>query len=316
MTNEEPKTSPWDVFINLLAVIGLYASVWSALALVFAFVEVALPDPLDSPLDIRDGIRYALAILIIFFPASVWAWREIEIDLAANPEKRRRWLRTCPIYLTLFLGGLLALGDLSCVVYYFLTGDLTLRFLLKVVAIGVVTVSIFAFYLRALRREPGQFTVGTRLFGYAACGATLIVVVIGFAIAGSPTQARVQRLDTQRLDDLAQIQGKVLDYWKRQRVLPASLDKLDDDLSEWSAPKDPVSNQGYDYRATGSTSFELCADFARKEEDARRTAGRRAWKIRSSPDIWNHEAGHFCFSRTIDPSRYPPYSMVPDGSHP
>jgi hypothetical protein len=310
VTNEEPKTSPWDVFINLLAVIALYASVWAALALLFAFIEIALPELADGQIDIRDNVRYALAVLIIFFPAYVWAWREIEIDLAGNPEKRRRWLRTCPIYLTLFLAGLLALGDFSCAVYYFLTGDLTLRFILKVAAIAVVTVSLFAFYLHTMRREPGQFRRGARLFAYAACATTLIVVFVGFAIAGSPTQARQRRLDTQRLNDLAQIQVNVLDYWKRQRILPASLDKLDDDLSDWSVPKDPVSNKVYDYRATGSTSFELCADFARKDDDARHTVGREAWKIRDSPDIWNHEAGHFCFSRAIDPSRYPPGSAT------
>jgi hypothetical protein len=306
VTDDEIKASPWDVFINLLAVIALYAAMWAALALLFSFVDLALPDPADRQIDIRDSIRGSLAVLIIFFPAYVWAWRTIEVDLATNPEKRRRWLRTCPIYLTLFLAGLLALGDLSYLVYYFLTGDLTLRFVLKVAAIGTVAGSVLAFYLHFLRREPGRFARGTRLFAYATCATVAIAVVAGFAIAGSPRQARLQRLDTKRIEDLAEIQRNVVDYWRRKRVLPASLDKLNDDLAGFTAPLDPESNRAYEYRATGSTWFELCADFALKDDDARHTAARWAWSIANGPDTaWNHEAGHFCFNRTIDPSRYP-----------
>lgn len=313
MTNEETNASPWDVFINLLAVIALYASTWAMLELLFSFIEVAFPDPGDSRIDIGDSIRYGLAVLIIFFPAYGWSWREIEIDLAANPGKRRRWLRTCPIYLTLFLAGMMVLSDLSCAVYYFLTGDLTLRFVFKVAAIAMVGGSAFAFYLQALRREPGPFPRGARIIAYATCAIVTAVVAVGFAITGSPGQARIQRFDSQRVEDLAEIQRSIMNYWKHKRVLPPSLDALNDDLSQFTEPRDPESNHGYQYRATSSTSFELCAEFAKSDDNARATARRRAWEIRNgSASNWNHPAGHFCFARTIDPSRYSPDSESPE----
>lgn len=305
MADEEVNASPWDVFINLLAVIALYASVWALLAVLFSFTDLAFPDPLDSRIDLRDDIRYALAVLIIFFPAYVWSWRAIELDLVANPDKRRRWLRTCPIYLTLFLAGMLALGDLSCLVYYFLTGELTVRFILKVVAIAIVAGSTFWFYLHALRRAPGPFPPATRLFAYACYAAVAIAIVAGFAVAGSPRQARLQRLDNRRLEDLADIQRNIVDYWQRKRVLPASLDRLNDDIAGFHPPTDPETNRGYDYRATSSLAFELCADFARSDHDVRHNIGRWGWQLRESADAWNHDAGHYCFTRTIDPTRYP-----------
>jgi Domain of unknown function (DUF5671) len=304
VSNEEAGTSPWDVFINLLAVIALYASTWAVLALLFAYINLALPDTVDKRIDIRDSIRSALAVLIIFFPAYLWSWRAIEIDLAANPGKQRRWLRTCPIYLTLFLAGLLALGDLSCAVYYFLTGDLTLRFALKVIAIGLVAGSVFAFYLDALRRDPGRGWRGPRMVAYAASAAMAIVLGVGFATAGSPRQARRERLDAKRIERLDQIQLNIVDYWKRNRVLPATLDKLDDVLAGFSVPRDPESRRSFDYRATSSTSFELCADFATGSHDPAHTA--TAWDAGvGSDEAWKHDAGHVCFARTIDPSRYP-----------
>ncbi len=122
MNEEMVKGSPWDVFIHLLAVIALYAGISGVLIALFQYVNLAFPDPMDVQIDVRDWIREGVALVVIFFPAYVWAWRSIEIDLAANPGKGRMWLRTCPIYLTLFLAGLFALGDLACLVYHFMSG--------------------------------------------------------------------------------------------------------------------------------------------------------------------------------------------------
>jgi hypothetical protein len=306
VTSEESKSSPWDVFIHLLAVIALYAAMWSALSLLFSFVDLGLPDPADRPIDIRDSIRIALAVLIIFFPAYVWAWRSIEVDLAANREKRRRWLRTCPIYLTLFVAGVFALGDLSYVVYYFLTGDLTSRVILKVASIALVAGAVFIFYLHALRREPGPYARGARSFAYAASAILVVVAIAGFAVAGSPKRARLQHLDAKRLQDLDSIQDEVVSYFKSKRELPTSTAELDDDLRGFTVPSDP---EPYQYRKTGEFSFELCADFALQDDDARHSVARWNWQAANPRDvIWNHPAGHVCFSRKVDPSRYPPVS--------
>ncbi len=307
VTEQQAKSSPWDVFINLLAVIALYAAMWSVLSLLFSFIDLRLPDPADRPLDLRDSIRSALAVLIIFFPAYVWAWRSIEVDLAANREKRRRWLRTCPIYLTLFVAGVFALGDLSYVVYYFLTGDLTARVILKVAAIGLVAGTVFGFHLYVLGREPGGFALGARVFGYLTCVLVAMVAIAGFEVAGSPTRARLQRLDARRIENLAAIQTKLVSYWQQKRTLPGSIDDLNDDLVGFTAPTDPETHHPYEYRATGSTSFDLCADFALKDYEVRRTV--YVWVPESDGgynSAWNHDVGHVCFTRTIDPSRNPP----------
>ncbi len=65
-------------------------------------------------------------------------------------------------------------------------------------------------------------------------------------------------------------------------------------------------------RATGANSFDVCADFALKDYDVRRTV--YVWVPESDGgynSAWNHDAGHVCFTRTIDPSRNPPCSGSP-----
>ena len=200
MNGEVTKSSPWDVFINLLAVIALYISVYSAIRLLFQFINLALPDPLDlqnfyyAQSDSRDPIRYAVSMLIVFFPVYWWAWSSIESDLAANSAKRRLWIRTCPIYLTLFLAGLMALGDLACLIYYFMSGDLTSRFVLKVVAVLLVAGAVLFFYRDALRREPGPLPVAIRAFAYTTAALSAAMVIYGFILAGPPTRAHLAHL--------------------------------------------------------------------------------------------------------------------------
>src|SRR5260370_30785438 len=207
MNDEVTKSSPWDVFINLLAVIALYVSVYGAISLLFQFTNLALPDPLvDRRNDIRDWIRYSVSMLIVFFPVYCWAWRSIEADLALNPAKRRLWVRTCPIYLTLFLAGMTALGDLASLFYFLMSGDLTSRFVTKVAVVLIVAGGVLVFYRNALRREPGPMPGAMRAFAYGAAALASTLVVAGFVFAGPATRAHRARLDQQRLRDLDSVE--------------------------------------------------------------------------------------------------------------
>jgi len=306
MSDKEVKGSPWDVFIHLLAVIALYVSIVGALTLLFQYVNLSLPDPADVDVDVRDRIRWAMASLLIFFPAYVWAWRSIEMDLRQNPEKKKLWVRTCPIYLTLFLAGLLALTDLACLVYYFMSGDLTSRFFLKVVAVLLVSCAVLWFYLSALRRVPGPIPSATRTFAYTTFFLVGVVVIAGFATAGSPSRARLARLDGTRIGDLQNLQLEIVKYWQNKAALPTSLDQLSDSISGFSPPRDPATNGAYGYHTISPTSFELCADFALRDFNTEQTLPPWLRQMRQGTTYWNHEAGHFCYSRTIDPARHQP----------
>ena len=303
MNDEVTRSSPWDVYINLLAVIALYVSVFAAISLLFQFTDLALPDPLDRRIEVRDWIRYSVSMLIVFFPAYWWAWSSIEADLSANPEKRRWWLRRCPIYLTLFLAGLLSLGDLAWLLYYFMSGDMTARFVSKVAAVLVVTGGVLVFYRDTLRREPGPIPSAIRALAYGTAAFAVALVIAGFVIAGPPTRAHLAKLDQQRLQDLESVEQEIVEYWQSKGALPASLYELKDDVASYAPQRDPASGEFYGYRKTGTTSFDLCADFALKDSDAKHTI--ETWQREGPSTAWNHESGHYCFARTIDPSRHP-----------
>jgi hypothetical protein len=143
-----------------------------------------------------------------------------------------------------------------------------------------------------------------------ATGVLIVVTVLaGFMIVGTPAEARKMRLDNQRVSDLQSIQWQVVNYWQLKQALPVSIVELEDPISGYLNPRDPETGELYVYRPTGPLSFELCATFA-ASGDADWGKG-EPMPIRAYGSIegsWAHGAGEQCFTRAIDPERYPPAS--------
>jgi hypothetical protein len=126
------------------------------------------------------------------------------------------------------------------------------------------------------------------------------------------------RFDSQRVNDLTNIQYQVVNYWQQKSALPANLDALEDPLYGTRIPTDPETKEAYEYTVKGTTTFELCANFDLAWED---TKGRGEYGYGGGYGIrdmaypyyfpenenWKHEAGRSCFERTIDPEKYPPF---------
>jgi hypothetical protein len=317
-------SKPRDVFIYLLVIIMLYTSVCELLTLLFDYVNIGFPDPLDSSANQLESIRMAVAVLVVTFPVYLWASRFIARDLAAHTEKSelsvRRWL----LYMTLFLAALLMIGDLVALVYSFMGGDLTARFVLKVSAILVVAGAVFGYYRYELRHAPAEFSNEARWFVRLSATAVAGAIAAGFVLAGSPARQRLVRTDLRRISDLSMLQMEIVNYYRAKNALPQSLNQLTNSISGFHPPIDPQSQRPYEYRVTGTLSFQLCADFSRpsKEEYAKgyspvATTGVNDWN-------WSHEAGRRCFTRTIDPAFYgkgavprvppPPLPIIPPTS--
>lgn len=154
------KAGPKDVFLHLLAIITLYFSAGSFIALLFQYINLYVPDPLieGSNYYARESyisiIRFAISSLIIVFPVYVltsWYLNKAYIAMPFKRELRsRRWL----IYFTLFATVLIIIGDLVTLVYGLLGGrELTVRFILKALTVLFVAASIFFYYFSDMRKH-------------------------------------------------------------------------------------------------------------------------------------------------------------------
>ncbi|MEK7612085.1 MAG: DUF5671 domain-containing protein [Patescibacteria group bacterium] len=307
------KSTPKDVFLHLLAIITLYVSAVSLLILLFQYINVAFPDALNSYRDYGGMIRSALAALIIVFPVFFWVSTLLERERTKNPERANLWIRRWLISFTLFVAALAIIGDLITLIRFFLEGEITIRFILKVLAVFAVAGSIFGYYLADFRRQgSAAMPARSKMLVWIATGGVCLAIISGFFVAGSPFRQREIRFDQTRVANLQEIQWRIVNYWQQKDVLPKTLADLEDSISGFIVPQDPETGLPYEYNVQGALSFELCADFLRPATDA--VIG-RSTPFPAVPgeglDTWNHPAGYFCFERTIDPDLYgnPPQKL-------
>lgn len=150
-----PSLSAREAFLYLVLFSMLYLSAYHLGSLFFDFIDKIFPDSASTVDRLRymDGIRWSVSSLLIAFPIFLFVSHYIGKQLLKNPMKRlspiRRWLT----YLTLFIAAGILIGDLTAIVYNVLGGELTQRFILKVVTVAIIAGTIFGYYLWDLRRE-------------------------------------------------------------------------------------------------------------------------------------------------------------------
>lgn len=311
---EKPKVTPKDFFLWLGALVTMYGSIGALIALLFEYINYSFPDPLEYYVDPYSGsMRFAMATLIVLVPVAIIVMRFIRKDIARMPEKEDLWVRRWALVLTVFLAAAIVVGDLITLINYFLGGDLTTRFFLKVGVVLLVAGGVFLHFLADLRGYWTKNANKAQLVAFAAGFLVLASIIAGFFIMGSPAQMRLHRFDEQKVSDLQSIQWQIVNFWQQKEKLPASLEELEDPIGGFSVPRDAQTGDSYKYRATRQLTFELCATF---NTNSRRSDS--VSRAKSAPYVdglenenWQHEIGVECFSRTIDPERYPPYDKSP-----
>ena len=314
---EKLKVTPKDFFLWAGAMLSLYVSVFSLLSLIFSYIDKAFPDALDYNYDpYSSGMRFAIASLIVLFPLFLVLMRLIRKDIAHTPPKADLWVRRWALVFTIFVAGVTVAGDLITLVNYFLGGDLTTRFVLKVVIVLLVIGGAFMHFLADMWGFWIQNPEKARMIGWGAGAVVLASIVSGFFIIGTPGQVRLYRFDDQKVSDLQNIQYQVVNYWQQKEKLPDALSQLSDPLSGWTVPVEPQGGS-YRYEKTAQMTFKLCATFNAETQANSMTNG-RAMPVSAplagakGPDLetqpWTHAMGERCFERTIDPQRYPPFT--------
>lgn len=308
--NIKTRITPKDFFLHIGAMVALYVSAFSLLALLFNYINVLFPDQLNFYIQgFSSAIRFSIASLIIIFPTYLVLIKVLNKDVRNNPEKKGLWIRKWLIYFTLFVAGITIIVELIRLINEFLGGDITTQFVLKIVAVLVVTGAVFGYYLSDLKGKWEREEKKAKMIGWVTAFIILIAVVSGFFIIGTPASQRLARFDEQKVNDLQNIQWQVVNFWQNKKRLPDDLSELEDPISNFVIPIDPQTEEQYGYSVVSELTFELCAEFNREGTVLSSENLRIAKPLGVYNDLlaggWAHEEGEVCFERTIDPDLYP-----------
>lgn len=333
LQENNPKLNIGFFFLSLGLLITLITSVVSLINLIFSTLDKKFPDVLDVSYSYGyntfdyEGIRVALATLIIFFPIFIvvcYFWKKhTKTEMGHVNEVIKKWL----VYIILFLSAIVTAIDLVVLVKYFVSGEITTRFIYKVLATFVIASIIGKyFYISEFWKKEGLIKKINKIINPIA-GILIVVfaIVYSFAIMGSPTTQRLLRLDDKRVGDLQSIQYQIINYWQQKEKLPENLELLVNPITDYRLPTPPnfLKGERYEYiiKDEKKLTFEVCAEFSlpmQKDfvgEFSRvgnvpakdKNAIYPAEGVNSS---WSHNAGRTCFSRTIDKDIYPPFSKT------
>ena len=148
----QPYLSAREAFLYLLLFTMLFLAAFNLGGILFELIEKWLPDAGGEQYAPR-SLRWHIAYVVVSFPVylllTVRQQRELARDPAQRGSKVRKWLT----YLTLLVAAGFLIGDMVTLVYYFLDGELTLRFVLKVGVVALIPGATFLYYVRDIGQE-------------------------------------------------------------------------------------------------------------------------------------------------------------------
>jgi len=289
--------------LQLGSLISLYLSLAFFLVLTFGFINLRFPDALDGIWQIESAassIRIGFAMVVVFFPTYLVLTRLVNQNRRKSNDNSYLGLTKWLIYLSLLVGGLVLLGDLVAVIMGFLEGELTSRFLLKALAVFVVTGAAFFYYIKDaqgywLKRAKASYL-------YAAMASTLIVVVLISALTyiPSPNTVREMKADNEIVNVLQTIQWQIQNYYAENEALPETVAEV---FNEFDRLPDSSELADYTYTVENETTYQLCTTFNHHSNELdtqyRPSMMMAEDSIRWKNGNWNYRAGVWCFEREV-----------------
>ncbi len=298
-----------DAFLYLLSFSTLATWATSLGGLIFDLINHWVPDPISRGVvfDLRASVTWELARIAVAFPIYLLVTALTVKEAAKYPERLQSGVRKWLTYIALLGTAGAMICDLIWFLDYLLTGEITLRFVLKSATVMIICAAIFAYYLSALRWTRAASVTGARIrnriFAIASTAAVIAAFCIGLGVAGTPTQQRTIEADRTRVDNLHTIAVAVNIWHHRaamrdpQATVPANLEML---IRSGELPADiaadPVTRRPYEYHPQRGNRYEICASFSSANAGGR---------VPMHSNFWQHGTGNTCF--ILDASEQVPW---------
>lgn len=140
-----PYVSAKESFLYAITFVSLAMTAWHINWLGFELIDLVLPEPHEGSF-YYDEIRWAISTLIVFLPVFLYMNFRVLNDANKDPARRRSTVRKWFGYITLFISAGVMIGDLIFTIFTLLSGDMTLRIVLKTGLLGVVAAMIFIYF--------------------------------------------------------------------------------------------------------------------------------------------------------------------------
>ena len=263
MKNHNPKYA----FYYLLSLVALIFLSVSVVMIVFEIIDRSVFDSLSyyGSVNNQKSLRFGISAILVSAPIFFLCVGFINKGLKRGEIGKDSLLRSWLTYLILAVSAVIILGSFVGIINSFLSGEMTLKSILRLLTIIVVSALVFSFYLYDIRRNEIKNKDGIiKKFFFSALVLIVIVFASSWFFVDSPRVAREIKIDQKLLNNIYSAESYVNIYYEKEKSLPESLEDLIivvDGVMFEDNMINPRTGERISYSKLGEDEFELCADF-------------------------------------------------------
>lgn len=300
----KPFNAAKFTFLYLTHLVSLVFAAISFGMIIFQAINKFVHDPADfySTMFQQELLKFGIAALLVFAPVYFVVSRFIFKALFTGEIKRDSSLRRWLTYLILFVSFLVFASYLVSFIINFLNGELTLKFIFKVITVLIIAATIFGFYFYDITRKETENKKDKvlKIFFISSLSAVIAVFIGAFFVADNPSLVRNRRLDDNIMNKFNSIDNCVNQYYQENKKLPEDLNQAGEncDFMIDKSLKDEVNGKAFEYRALDNKKYELCAEFRTSNKDLNKNDNGGYY---SAPEMRSmiHDKGWQCLGRRI-----------------
>jgi amino acid transporter len=329
--NDDPtkKIRISEMISNFFNFTLLIINVVSIIMILFTIIDQIFKE--NIPNNFSD-LHSSIALISISLPLSLALSYYIRKEHIKAFPKGNSPVKKFTISATVIASLIAICGSFFTIIYQYLEGETSSRFIAKIIVSLILSVVLFAYYRLIYVRGQSDSIKHQNAFGIISTVFIISICIYSIILTGSPSQIRKEKFDDIRLNNLSSIQQNILSYWQSHRLLPKDLASMTDAMSHTAIPKDPRNSEPYEYeiktqsetvnKKTTTAIFKICATFETIKDNSKKFEELKAqdfsrynsiktnelnsyYPMDDSP-FWDHKAEKTCFTRTIDPMVYQP----------
>jgi hypothetical protein len=289
------------VFLYLLHLVSLGFMTVSFGNVIFQIINKFIPDIAAPYIENKFAISALLVSIPIFYGVSWILQQSLFKGELKKDSGVRRWLT----YLILFVSFLIFFGWLIYFVNNFLNGEISLKFILKTITVLVIAAAVFGFYFYDIRRQAVENIQDKflKIFFIASLALVVAVFFASFFTVESPAVARDRKLDDAVINNFYTIDSCADQYYRETQKLPDSFGAMMSDCSYLTADllKDSQTGQAFVYNVTGTTTYEICANFRTSNIGKANNPG-VSYPAGIGTNSSSHASGYQCLKRQVYPA--------------
>lgn len=285
-------------FWYMLSLVALIFMALSTGMILFQVINKTVADVLAGVQGYSDEImKFAISAIIISTPLYYWMLRLIKTAFKKGELKADSGIRRWLTYFILFVSAVVAIGWLIGTINSWLSGELSLKFILKTLSVLVITGVIFSYYFYDIRQGVKVGKNINLIYLIVSLAIVAGAFITSFFFVESPKDTRIRLYDQNVVNDLGALDSGINSYYAKNKSLPKDLNALIE-TNDYYVTKaqlgDKAGTQKYAYKVVDATHYELCATFKMNNKNLTDD------KTRYSDPRFLHEAGYYCFKRTVD----------------